>query len=34
MISARQPEDPAPDELLVHLCAIFPWRDEPASTPP
>jgi hypothetical protein len=25
----RQAEDPAPDELLVHLCAALPWRDQP-----
>ncbi|MGO4128825.1 hypothetical protein AB4Z01_30825 [Inquilinus sp. YAF38] len=26
----KQAEDPLPDPLLVHLCAVFPWRDEPA----
>lgn len=30
MISARQPEGPAPDELLVHLCAVLPWQDRTA----
>jgi hypothetical protein len=30
MISARQPEDPAPDEQLVHLCAVLPWQDRSA----
>lgn len=34
LASGQRPEAPVPDELLVHLCAIFPWRDEPASTRP
>lgn len=23
----RQAEDPSPDPLLVHLCAVLPWQD-------
>ncbi|MGL4961417.1 MAG: hypothetical protein ACRC67_09305 [Inquilinus sp.] len=26
----RQAEDPPPDELLVHLCAVLPWQDRSA----
>jgi hypothetical protein len=28
--SGQRPEAPVPDELLVHLCAVFPWQDRSA----
>ncbi len=30
-IPSRRPSQPAPDELLVHLCAALPWQDQPSQ---